>query len=213
VPLYAGRLDLKEKIEVCRQHYRRWSLPTIFKVWPSAQGNLLDRALQKNHFTREAETSVQTCRLDAICASPAHSGASVQSALGEEWFDAYVQLSGVAAADCGKLRSILEHISPPVVYVCVRSEGRIASCGIGIVEGRDVGIFSLVTDPDLRNRGLGRQLIGHIAHWAHSCGAERAYLQVMTENAPAQSLLSQTGFCRMLPLLVPRGALLLIFIR
>jgi len=194
VPLYAGRLDLKEKIAVCRQYYRRWSLPTVFKVWPGVQGDQLDRMLQGGGFAREAETSVQTCPLDTLCALPAHSGAVVQSELSAAWFDAYVELSGVVPADCGKLRAILDHVSPPIAYVYLRSEGRIVSCGIGIVEGQDVGVFSLVTAAHSRNRGLGRQLIGHIARWAHARGAGRAYLQVMTENALAQSLYRKLGF-------------------
>ncbi len=194
VPLYVGRLDLKEKIETCRQHYARQSLPTIFKVWPSRQGDVLDRLLQDRGFAREAETGVQTCGLDALCALPEHGSALVEAEFTETWFAAYIQLNGVAAVDCDKLRSILEHVAPPVSYVSLHNEGRVAACGMGIVEGKDVGIFSLVTASDLRNRGLGQQLIGHIARWAHAHGAERAYLQVMAENAPAQALYRKLGF-------------------
>jgi N-acetylglutamate synthase len=194
VPLYAGRLDLQDKVEVCRQHYARQSLPIVFKLWSSRQGDALDRVLQERNFAREAETAVKTCDVQTLCALPAHAHARVDFACTAAWFDAFVELNGVAATDCKKLRSILKQVSPPIAYVSLSDEGRIVSCGMGIAEGRDVGIFSLVTARNLRNRGLGQQLIGHIARWASGEGSERAYLQVMAENVPAWGLYRKLGF-------------------
>ena len=166
----------------------------------------MDRVLQERNFAREAETAVKTCDVQTLCALPAHAHARVDFACTAAWFDAFVELNGVAATDCKKLRSILKQVSPPVAYVSLSDEGRIVSCGMGIAEGRDVGIFSLVTARNLRNRGLGQQLIGHIARWASGEGSERAYLQVMAENVPAWGAVSQIGLCRALPLLVSGGA-------
>lgn len=199
VPLYAGRLDLRDKIEICRQTYARHSLPTVFKVWSSSQGDALDAVLHDRRFVREAETAVQTCALDTLCTQiqvdTARAPVRIDTELSEEFFAAFVELNGVAAVDFESLRSILQCVSPPVAYVSLcADDGRIVSCGMGVVEGGDVGIFSLVTARDVRNRGLAQQLIGHIARWAHGQGAERAYLQVMAENEPAWALYRKLGF-------------------
>lgn len=102
VPLYAGRLDLQDKVEVCRQYYARQSLPIVFKLWSSRQGDALDRVLQARSFAREAETAVKTCDVQALCALPASSHARVDFVCTAAWFDAFVELNGVAATDCKK---------------------------------------------------------------------------------------------------------------
>jgi len=55
-------------------------------------------------------------------------------------------------------------------------------------------LFDIVTHPNFRNRGYGRQLVLDLLSWGKERGARIAYLQVMLDNAPALRLYSKVGF-------------------
>ncbi len=193
VPLYGSQLDLRQKVEVCRENYARRGLPTVFKMLPFAQAETLDQILEASGFESEAETSVQTCALYSLCELAAGEAREVEVPP-SQWLEGYARLSAVAADDRDRLQAIIEHIAPPTCYMQLRHQGQVVTCGMGVVEGGYVGIFSLVTAPELRGRGYGRQLLGAIARWALARGAERAYLQVMPENEVASQLYCKLGF-------------------
>jgi ribosomal protein S18 acetylase RimI-like enzyme len=52
----------------------------------------------------------------------------------------------------------------------------------------------MVTQVAYRRRGLATALLHALAAWGQKCGASRAYLQVMQDNAPAQALYERVGF-------------------
>ena len=57
-----------------------------------------------------------------------------------------------------------------------------------------LSVYEIVTDPDFRQQGIGTQLMLHLLKWGKDRGAQSAYLQVMTENAPALRLYQKLGF-------------------
>ena len=57
-----------------------------------------------------------------------------------------------------------------------------------------IGLFDIVTDPAFRNRGYGRRVVKNLLAWGRQNDAEKAYLQVMLNNAPALHLYSKIGF-------------------
>jgi ribosomal protein S18 acetylase RimI-like enzyme len=65
---------------------------------------------------------------------------------------------------------------------------------MGVVEDGHLGLFDLVTDSGVRNRGYGRRLLFDLLAWGLGHGARRAYLQVMLNNAPAIHLYRKVGF-------------------
>jgi GNAT superfamily N-acetyltransferase len=160
---------------------------------PFAQAGALDQILAHGGFEFEAETSVQTCALDSL-GDLARGEAGAVEVSPDKWLDDYVRLSAVAADDRNRLQAITEHIAPPTCYMLLCHQGQVVTCGMGMVEGGYVGIFSLVTAPELRGRGYGRQLMGAIARWALMRGAHRAYLQGMPENKAASLLYCKLGF-------------------
>jgi len=52
----------------------------------------------------------------------------------------------------------------------------------------------MLTDPKLRNRGLGRALISALAGWAVEQGGIGLYLQVEDSNPAAARLYERLGF-------------------
>ena len=63
-----------------------------------------------------------------------------------------------------------------------------------MLKGDLVGLFDLVTGPNVRRKGHGTSLISRLLEWGGAHGADRAYLQVVQSNAPAIHLYEQLGF-------------------
>ena len=68
------------------------------------------------------------------------------------------------------------------------------ACGIAVVESGWVGLFGLVTELDMRRRGLGRRLTKALLESGAAAGAKTAYLQVEADNDPALRLYESLGF-------------------
>ncbi|MCX6093274.1 MAG: GNAT family N-acetyltransferase, partial [Candidatus Bipolaricaulota bacterium] len=49
-------------------------------------------------------------------------------------------------------------------------------------------------DEAFRRQGLGRGLMRGLMAWGRELGAERVYLQVVLQNAPAVALYEELGF-------------------
>lgn len=55
-------------------------------------------------------------------------------------------------------------------------------------------LLTLATDPDLRSLGLGRAALIAFEEAARGRGANRAFLEVAADNAPARALYRSRGF-------------------
>jgi GNAT superfamily N-acetyltransferase len=72
--------------------------------------------------------------------------------------------------------------------------GQAAAVGLAVAAPPWVGVFSMLTLPTHRGQRLGEAVLSAIARWAGQRGAERMYLQVELDNAPARSLYARVGF-------------------
>jgi GNAT superfamily N-acetyltransferase len=194
VPLCEGRLDVERKVRACEGLYARWRLPPVFKVLPFIQPSGLDGLLDGKGYAREAETCVQVCDLDRLTDLSIEREVMLWEEPDDLWLDAHARCSGAGAAERPQLRAILARIAPARCFVALLCGGLPVSCGIGVCDDGYVGLFCVATEAQQRNRGFGRQLIGWIARWGRSIGAERAYLQVVAENGPARHLYARLGF-------------------
>ena len=92
VPLYESTTPLQEKLVHCEAAYARASLPCLFKIFPACQPRNLDETLAQLQYARDADTLVQTKRLEA---SPASSSAiSLYECATDEWLETWSRLSG-----------------------------------------------------------------------------------------------------------------------
>lgn len=193
IPLYEGRMGTERKIRMCEERYALQGLPTVFKMLPFARPGGLDRTLHTRGYRKEAETSVQVCDIERLDL-PVEEEVMCWSEPDAEWLEAQDSCRGGGANEQPWLRAILENIVPECCFAALLRDGQPVSCGIGIVEDRFLGIFSVVTQVQQRNRGFGRQLIGGLTRWGRLAEAAQVYLQVVDGNEPAWRLYGGLGF-------------------
>lgn len=192
-PLYAGSLNVADKIRHCEQIYQAAELNTVFKITPFIHPANLDRVLAQAGYQKDASTSVQILDLTDL---DIHSTTVVEqwSYPAEDWIRHYVSMNGVAKKNLPALRSILNTIAPATCFVTLLNQGQVVSCGLGVLDDQYVGLFDIVTDPTFRSRGFGTHLILNVLSWGKAQGAHTAYLQVMLNNEPALNLYAKLGF-------------------
>jgi ribosomal protein S18 acetylase RimI-like enzyme len=192
-PVFSSSLPVDEKIKHCEGLFQARGLNPTFKMTPQVYPENLDTILEKKWYREAATTSVQMLDLNTLEA-PTLDTVSITTTLTDDWLNATCRLNRVAERHAPTLAQILENIVPRHCFVALLQDGAVVSVGMAVVERGYMGLFDIVTDEQMRGRGLGTQLMLHLLNWGKSNGAAHAYLQVMTENKAAQSLYWKLGF-------------------
>lgn len=92
-------------------------------------------------------------------------------------------------------------ISDPAVFTDLETGAppgrRIAGIGFGVIEADWAGLFGMYTAPSWRGYGVGSMLVQALAGFVNDHDRTQGlYLQVETDNAPAQALYRGLGFTR-----------------
>jgi GNAT superfamily N-acetyltransferase len=192
-PVFSSSLNVDEKIKYCEGLFQARGLHPTFKMTPLVYPGNLDNILAKKWYREEAMSSVQLLDLSTL-EKPTLETAILTETLTAEWLTADCRLNRVQERHVTTLTQILENIVPRHCFVALIQDGETVSVGLAVVERGYMGLFDIVTDERLRNRGLGTQLMLHLLNWGKAQGAGHAYLQVMVENSAAQSLYWKLGF-------------------
>lgn len=176
--------DMVEKL------YRARGLRPIFRLSPLAPPDM-DRLLARKGYRLFDETIVQAAAIDAV---PATADVAVAGAPAREWLDGYAQATGLAAADLETLARMLNLVHLPSAFARIDSDDAPVAFGYAVFERGHVGIFDVVTAAAHRRQGHGARIVGALMRWGAGLGAEHAYLQVLSGNAPALSLYERLGF-------------------
>jgi N-acetylglutamate synthase len=121
----------------------------------------------------------------------------IRKNLNPDWEDAY-QRSRPNSADPAIVRMILEG-SPPRAFAAVARQapddyGELVAIARGHRSADWLGLSSIWTSPDHRQRGLATAMIAKLGHWAARQGARYAYVQVATVNESAIAAYTRLGF-------------------
>jgi ribosomal protein S18 acetylase RimI-like enzyme len=192
-PLYMPHSDLDAHIQRCEQWYRARKQDVVFKMTPLALPKELDKVLSLRGYREEAVTSVQIADLGQINA-PEDKNITLTHTVSDAWLDLFCRLRGLDRQSMSIMRQIISRITPAAAFATLHVDGGAAAMGLAVAERGYVGLFDITTHPDVRNRGLGQQLILHLLHWGKTQGATHGYLQVMTDNPPALRLYEKLGY-------------------
>lgn len=88
----------------------------------------------------------------------------------------------------------LGRIPAPARFARLDVDAAPAAIGAAAVGGGFAGIFGMRTVPDHRRKGLARRVLRALLAAASDLGADRAWLQVEADNAPAIALYADEGF-------------------
>lgn len=195
-PLYASRLELREKVATCERLYREQGLPPIFRLTPFTTSSTLDGILDERGYATIEPSLV--LRRDLRDRSEAAAGELRDDAI-DDWLALFGEWSGLPGGHRQTLRMMLEAIPARRWLVSLPTEEGTAACALGVLEEDFFGIFDLVTAPRHRGRGHAARLMQGLLHRAQEHGAAHAYLQVVQSNAPARRLYEKLGFSEAYP--------------
>lgn len=80
-------------------------------------------------------------------------------------------------------------------YVVARVDGEVVGYGGLMMSCDDAHLTTLAVDPAWHRRGIGSQLLAHLARAAVDRGARHLTLEVRVSNTAAQALYRRFGFC------------------
>ena len=190
----SSELPLEEKIAYCEEVYRRWKSPCVFKVTPLTR-ELWDPELEKRGYEVRNVTSVMCCDLDRIPAPKAHPEVELREHITDEWIEALFAIKGNATVKHLKIvPSMYAAIPKDVRRACIRENGEIIATGLGILDREYIGIYAINVEPSHRRQGLAEKICETLLYEGIKAGAQKSYLQVVQENAPAVELYKKLGF-------------------
>ena len=178
------------------------SFAVAHNISPLAQvieGSPEDHALQRlGWVSTDQPTAVLASRLaDFLEGRPAEPAVKITETLQPDWEEAY-QHSRPNSADPAIVRMILDG-NPPRAFAAVPSQGpddhsELVAIARGHRNEGWLGLASIWTRPDHRQRGLATAMMAALGHWAARQGARYAYIQVATVNEPAIAAYQRLGF-------------------
>lgn len=191
--IYPPSGELEAHIRRCEDYYRAWQQPCTFKMTPLALPKELDGTLARRRYREEAVTSVQIASLDSL-EQPEKAAVALTPDLTDDWLNAFVKLRNIKVRDVDTMRQMVSRIAPETCYALLYRDQTPAAVGLAVAERGYVGLYDITVHSDMRNQGLGRQLVLYLLHWGKAHGAAHAYLQVMADNLPALRLYEKLGF-------------------
>lgn len=170
--------------------YRARELPVIFRLLSFTTPVELDSRLEASGYRLADPTLVMSSTIE----SALEQDGSVRELDLETGIDAHARMNHLPAEILPGHRAILERIPIGLGFYGLYEQDELVACGLSVVDGQLVGLFDIVTDPAHRRKGYAARLTrGMLAH-ALEQGSTRAYLQVISKNAPAIALYQSLGF-------------------
>ena len=190
-----SQIPAEEKIPYCERIYHRWKTPCIFKITPLVEPEF-DRILEERGYHIEHPTDVMCCDLEKADAYPEHAQVQVERRISDEWIDALFEIKQDATVIHLKIvPSMYAAIPKDVLCASVRKDGQIIATGLGILDRDRIGIYAINVDEKYRRQGLARKICETLLREGQKMpGVEKAYLQVVSDNAPAIALYQSLGF-------------------
>jgi len=189
-------LPLAARIAEVERFYAERGGPACYQLSPASDPPGLDAALAARGYEVFSPVSVEVAEIGSVAPSACPRGVEVWcgNALSEEWFEVSGRRGRFRGEAVDVYRALLQRLHGRAGFALARVGGQAAAVGLAVAAPPWVGVFSMLTLPSQRGQRLGEAVLGAIARWAGERGAERMYLQVEVENAPARALYGRTGF-------------------
>lgn len=176
--------DLIGRVEA---FYRGFRQVPVFRLTDFTRE--ISAELDRRGYTTQASTLTLLALLAAQPILDAE-GTVVTSEPTENWLDLRDRL----AKDPLIFRDMVAAIGLPKAFASSRAGGRTASIAYGVLCRGMLVVESVATHPGHRGKGLAKRTVGGLMNWARNAGADKACLQVVSDNHPALAVYRALGF-------------------
>lgn len=189
-PLEAPDRDPEAALDAVEAWFAERGLPARFKLTDglTAPADLADRLTARGY-----APSKQTLVMLGPTGGEGDSAVRL-STVPDATFEAVFTATAGDPEDGRERLEALGRIPAPARFARLDVNGGPAAIGCGAVSGAFVGVFGMRTAPDHRRKGLARRVLRALLGEAKGLGAQRAWLQVEADNAPAIALYADEGF-------------------
>jgi len=190
-----GTQTLGDKLAACERLYREHQLPLVVRITPFTQPEHLDAHLEAQGWEVFDDSRVMVHPdLSSLNAWTQPAGLRVILAHPDEYAQVVGALRGSSPEQCDAHAQRMKTSPVPYRGVVWRRGDEVVACGQYAREGSLVGLYDVFTAPKARGQGLARKLCASLLIQARAEGAQAAYLQVETGNAPARAVYHRLGF-------------------
>ena len=185
-----GATELADAIiDRTEDFYAGYGQPALFRLLSFAGAASADRLVRRGY---RIEGGTTTLCSDIRNRTPVGGfGTRLWDVPDPEWLAARDR---IAVPDPANFAGMLGLIEAPKRFAGVEVGGEIRSIAYGVIVDRLLVLESVATDESCRGRGLARQAVGSLLHWAAAQGVDQAVLQVVTDNVPARALYRSLSF-------------------
>jgi len=192
-----GQVELDKKIDAVEAFYSKKGQPAIFQMTQAALPAGLYENLKKRGYRDAFFTQVQSAKTDVVLKNTKRK--TVFTAIMEtrpipKWLDVYFETSQYGALSAEVRKNILEKIPGLAGFFMLKDDAQISAIGLGVIEGKHLGIYCMVTPESYRRQGTATEILHALAKWGGNHSVEHIYLQVMENNQPALALYKNAGF-------------------
>lgn len=186
--------DLAGRIAAAERFYAERDAVARFQVCADCPAGL-DRSLAERGYRWAAPISLLTAAGEAPAGAQTPPGTAVRvdAFPGTDWL-AVLSATSKPGTDVRHETRHHRRVDSPQAYVTVLAGGEPVGIGRAVAEGGWTGVFTMVTTPEARRRGVARLVLSAIAGWAVTHDADRLYLQVEQSNDAACRLYEAAGF-------------------
>jgi GNAT superfamily N-acetyltransferase len=188
----AGPAALSRRLDEVEAFYAARRAPALYQVTTVATPAGLDAGLAARGYTIEAPVAVEVARTSALTLAPT-AEVRVDDRLSADWFELSAH-RGRFGAVAEIYRGLLARLGERALYATAWRDGAPAAVGLGVTDGDWMGVFSMLTLPACRRRGLAASVLAALAGAARARGLGHLYLQVELENEAARALYHRAGF-------------------
>lgn len=194
LPLQYTGHNVVEDVKTVEKIYKKHRLPVIFQLPDYYDPENLKEVLLSLQYIPCDETLVMAAHIKNVQSGITNEYTyRIEDTGSDTWFCALAAFSDYNDTGLSGRKAITERIPFLKAFLYAEKGSTITGVGLGVLEREYLGMYSLVTHPEYRRKGIGQSMVNTMIHWAQSHGATTVYLQVQGDNT-AVSFYKEMGF-------------------
>ncbi|MBY9001316.1 MAG: GNAT family N-acetyltransferase [Candidatus Heimdallarchaeota archaeon] len=114
--------------------------------------------------------------------------------LDDNWFESLQNINEMNSSRYEGYKQIIDRITLKKLGGTAMKRGEIYGLMLGVIERKHLVIYSMITHPNHRRKGIAKSILNELGIWAKQNDISTIYLQVETDNTAALKLYENAGF-------------------